>query len=178
MFLFGVTPMPLRYDFDILDLSGRTGAVDAGLSAFLRRAGLAGDETAHRVALFRDTATAEALHHAPEALRDWMLAAGFGLTTQDSGLPSDRYRSEDEDLRIEIIARLAHTAADFPLPADPEDEGQFRLADFLQYLERARPMPLALGEGVAQPRPVGLRLPMIGQRLLRGLPRLAQLRRA
>lgn len=170
--------MPLRYDFDILDLSGRTGATDAGLRAFLRRAGLAGDETAHRVALFRDMATAEALHHAPEALRDWMLAAGFGLTTHDTGLPPNHYPAEDEDLRIEIIARLAQTAADFPLPADPEGEGHFRLADFLQHLERARPVTSALGDVAILPRPVGLRLPMIGQRLLRGLPRFAQLRRA
>lgn len=188
--------MKLRYDFDILDLSGRAAADQTGLEAFMAGAGIGTDHAGQRLALFRDKRTAEALGRAPAALQAYFLKSGFGMETFDSGAPPDRYPAGDEAARLDIIERLAANAGDCDLPPAKEgaaDDGCFCLADFLQHLTAATPVEMAkvvpppvdaisqvFAKDAAEPSPEGLGLGVIaglGNRLLRGVAGLRSLRR-
>lgn len=139
--------MSLRYDFDIFDLNPPDGVTDAETKGFLARLGLVSGPSrpevgSSRVALFRDQETADALRAAPDALRDYFLAAGFGLNTYASGAGRSRYPAGDEAARLEIIERLTELAPSYtlPAPADYAEGGDaFRLGAFLADLAEAMP---------------------------------------
>jgi hypothetical protein len=139
--------MSLNYDFDIFDLIPQQAGIDAEASGFLARLGLAQARTRattgpNRIALFRDQETADALRAAPASLRDYFLAAGFGLNTYTSGVARHRYPAADEAARLEIIERLTELAPSYLLPAPgdyPEGGPVFRLGAFLADLAEATP---------------------------------------
>lgn len=161
--------MGLQYDFDIFDLNPSKGAQDDEIKGFLARLGLGSGKLhagrgphseagPNRIALFRDAQTADALRDASGALRDYFMAAGFGLNTYSSGAGRHLYPASDEDARLEIIQRLTDLAPahHLPGPADyPEGGEVFRLGAFLADLAEARPELVVLEEPVAHRR-VGL----------------------
>lgn len=145
--------MTLIYDFDIFDLAPPNAGPDAETTGFLARLGLLARKSAttaelgpNRVALFRSPATADALRAAPDDLRTYFLAAGFGLNTYSSGAPRLRYPAEDEEARLDLILRLTALAPKYRLPTAaeyPEGSDVFRLGGFLADLSEARPLPAA-----------------------------------
>ena len=159
--------MSLDYDFDILDLVPDQTGPDPFLNGFLARIGFPRDTSGNKVALFRDLATADALRDAPDGLRDYFLACGFGLNTYHSGAPPRRYPAEDEAMRLEIIDRLSAAAPHYPLPLPgsyAEGGTAFRLGAFLANLELAEPMaqgpavkPKATVDILFDPAPPGQR---------------------
>jgi hypothetical protein len=189
--------MKLRYDFDILDLSGAATADRTELGDFMEAAGIGSDRAGQRLALFRDRRTAGALQKAPAALQEYFLKSGFGMETFDSGAPQNRYPAGDEAARVEIIERLAANAGACDLPPAQEGEpaeGCFCLAEFLQHLTEATPLDTPkvmpppidaisapVAKDAAEPAAGGaLGLGVIaglGNRLLRGMAGLRSLRR-
>lgn len=191
--------MALSYDFDIFDVIPADSGDDPDLQALLARLGRTSplqDGVQDSIALFRNEATAEALRRAPAPLKEYFLAAGFGLNTYDSGAPSGRYPARDEEARLALIHRLTALAPNYPLSEPPAEEGAFSLADFLHQLTQAE--PVALEDAVMPHKAVAgslapvsesdgrsrrLSLPAFGAlagmtgRVLRGVPRLAHLRR-
>ena len=143
--------MSLKYDFDIFQLQQNVADADPDLARILDALKTEAAEV-DSVALFRDPRTAEALRQAPERLRDFFLASGFGLNTYDSGAPRGRYPAKDEEARLAIIARLTQNAEVhiLPKPGDyPEGGEGFRLGEFLIDLASAQPIDMA--EAQAEP---------------------------
>lgn len=127
--------MGLNYDFDIVAAIPAGDAADLGLGDGLTNGAL--------VALFRDPATAEALRAAPDWTRDIFDAAGFGLTTADSGAGPGRYFARDEAARTSIIEKLTEAITNAPPPPDAAhspDPGAFDHTDFLDQLIAAEPV--------------------------------------
>lgn len=140
--------MTLTYDFDIFDVIPGAGPQDPDLDGFLTQIGFKPDPAASRIALFRDPRTADALRRAPDNLRNFFLASGFGLNTYSSGAPRGRYPAKDEEARLELIHRLTQNAETHSLPplqGYPEGGDVFRLGEFLTELTCAEPMDLAEG---------------------------------
>lgn len=183
--------MTLRYDFDIFDVVPPELDSDPDLQAFLIRNGLQSRQEAQQIALFRSEDTAEALRKAPAALRNYLVEAGFGLNTYDSGAPSGRYPAKDEDARLALIARLTESASRFDLSDDDVHEREFSLADFLTHLVEASPidwpeerMRAVDAISVTVPKSTSLiataaslALSGVTAGLARGMPLLGQLRR-
>ena len=136
--------MTLIYDFDMFDVIPGDGDEDPSLGRFMTEIGFRPDAAARKVALFRDQVTADALRDAPEALRDFFLASGFGLNTYQSGAPEGFYPQQDEDARLDIIRRLTENAEIYPLPRLTEgtDAQGFVLMDFLAALAAAQPLEM------------------------------------
>lgn len=136
--------MTLNYDFDMFDVIPGNGDEDPSLGRFMTEIGFRPDATARKVALFRDQRTADALRDAPDSLREFFLASGFGLNTYQSGAPTGFYPQEDEDARLDIIRRLTENAEIYPLPRLTEgaDAQGFVLMDFLAALAAAQPMEM------------------------------------
>ncbi len=134
--------MSLTYDFDIFDVIPDQPSDESDGSTFMADIGFEPDARTTKVALFRDPRTALALRYAPEALRNYFIASGFGLNTFDSGAAANRYPLKDEDARLDIIARLTENAGHhtLPRPGDyPEGGDVFRLGEFLAHLAEAQP---------------------------------------
>ena len=137
--------MTLSYDFDMFDLIPTEGEDDPTLGKFMTDIGFCPDAAARKVALFRDTQTAEALRAAPEALRSFFLASGFGLNTYQSGAPAGFYPEQDEEARLDIIRRLTENAEVYSLPRLDEaaDVAGFSLGAFLTALAAAQPLAIS-----------------------------------
>lgn len=132
--------MALRYDFDILPVCDDAPAASEDMAP-------ARELGASCMALFRDPATVDALKAAPDGLRVYLEASGFGLTAHDSGAPEGTYPAEDEETRLALIAQLAarlphaDLTADDLQPATPKDDSdRFDLPAFLHSLETAQPL--------------------------------------
>jgi len=174
--------MGLIYDFDIFDLTPQGPGPDPEVTGFMARLGLLArasrdgadppDPGSVRVALFRERATADALACAPDGLRDYFMAAGFGLNTYSSGAPRHCYPAADELARLEVIDRLAALAPRFALTAPEghsEDGHLFRLEAFLADLAETRPLD---PEPEASPRRVSWLPPLFdAQAPATGAPR-------
>jgi hypothetical protein len=136
--------MALTYDFDMFDVIPGDGEDDPSLGRFMTEIGFKPDTAARKVALFRDQRTADALRDAPEGLREFFLASGFGLNTYQSGARAGFYPQQDEEARLDIIRRLTENAEIYPLPRLTEgtDAQGFVLMDFLAALAAAQPMEM------------------------------------
>jgi hypothetical protein len=135
--------MALKYDFDIFEVIPSSAGQDPQLDGLLAQFADQSRDEQTFVALFRDSRTAEALRNAPDLLRDYFIASGFGLNTFDSGAPEGRYPASDEQARLAIIGKLAENASTFPLPAPdayPEGGDVFRLGEFLLALDESEPL--------------------------------------
>lgn len=184
--------MTMNYDFDIFDLVPQVALPDAETTGFLARLGLrarkadgvvhGADSGPDRVALFREAQTADALREGPTALREYFVAAGFGLNTYSSGAARHQYPATDEMARLEIIERLAALAPEFPLPSvgdAPEGGPVFRLGEFLTELAEARPAEtvthpdLAPKDAIVGPHPA----PTFDTRLSDAVPVVATTRK-
>lgn len=134
--------MSFCYDFDLFDVIPTEGEDDPALGKFMTDIGFRPDAEARKVALFRDPLTADALRGAPEALRAFFLASGFGLNTYQSGAPAGFYPEQDEEARLDIIRRLTENAEMFSLPSVDEaaQSPAFSLSEFLTALAKAQPM--------------------------------------
>lgn len=134
--------MALRYDFDIFSVVPTELFGDPKVSGILSEIGVQEDARANKVALFRDPATIEALNNAPEALREYFLASGFGMNPSPFQVPWGQYRASDEAARNDVTVRLTENIQKFTLPKVGETPaGGFELADFLRDLTTAQPIP-------------------------------------
>lgn len=135
--------MPLRYDFDIWDVVPRTELSPRGHAAALGDGGLALALPTHKLALFRDPATAAALRDAPPHIRQPFLTAGFGVRSRNGGTPIGFYRPEQEQLRNLIVQRLAEAIPHHrnPDPGVYPGIGAFDPGDFIAQFGDARPSP-------------------------------------
>ncbi len=142
--------MTLSYDFDMFDVIPPEGEDDPALGHFMAEIGFCPDERARKVALFRDPRTADALRAAPDALRAFFLASGFGLNTYQSGAPAGRYPAQDEEARLDIIRRLTENAEVYSLPRlnQASEDQEFSLEEFLTALAAAQPLELTLNGAV------------------------------
>lgn len=137
--------MSLTYDFDIFDVIPTDGEDDPTLGRFMSEIGFGPDQKSRKVALFRDQRTADALRDAPDVLRDFFLASGFGLNTYHSGAPDGYYPAKDEDARLDIIRQLTENAEVYDLQQIAEHNIAglgFVLGDFLTALAHAQPIDL------------------------------------
>jgi hypothetical protein len=119
--------MALTYDFDMAP-AGPQGADGA------------------RVARFRDAATVAALARAPQAVRDYLCASGFGEGTHHSGAPAGRYPAADEAARVAVIEALAANVGRFDLARADDRQPRrdaFHLSGFYAALIEAEPIHLA-----------------------------------
>lgn len=147
--------MSLRYDFDVITVfaDARADAPDPEEASLDPSSA---EETSElRLAMFRDPATVDALLVAPDGLRVYLEASGFGLAAHDGGGCDGFYPAEDEEFRVGLIQRLADTlphadlsAADLT-PAN-SDSGAFDLTAFLESLEHAIPVADLPAEAAAE----------------------------
>jgi hypothetical protein len=146
--------MSLTYDFDIFDVIPTDGEDDPTLGRFMSEIGFGPDQQSKKVALFRYQGTADALRDAPDVLRDFFVASGFGLNTYHSGAPDGYYPAKDEDARLDIIRQLTENAEVYDLPniAEHGEDGQgFVLGDFLTALAHAQPIEMPKEERPPEP---------------------------
>lgn len=136
--------MALSYDFDMFDVFPTEGEDDPVLGKFMTEIGFRPDAATRKVALFRDARTADALRDAPEGLRNFFLASGFGLNTFQSGAPAGFYPEQDEEARLDVIRRLTENAEVFSLPRldQATETSEFSLTAFLTALAAAQPMAM------------------------------------
>lgn len=118
--------MSLQYDFDIVPKQA---------------AGGTGGTMILTEARFRNAETVAELHKAPEAVRNWLVAAGFGVAAHPSDVPAGQYAARDEIGRLELMQRLTLTMKDFDLPkARTAAWSDFVIADFVSSMARAEPL--------------------------------------
>jgi hypothetical protein len=137
--------MQLSYDFDMFSVIPAAFFDDPALGRQLRRAGLSHDQRENRVALFREPETAAALLRAPDGVRDYLRAAGFGTKTYSSGAPVGRYPARDAPARARVLHLLRDLAPDYALPAAAAPraaEGEFEVRDFLLAALDGRPVEM------------------------------------
>jgi hypothetical protein len=127
--------MPLHYDFDIL-----------------HQYPLVTPESQTRAA-FRDPETRAAVLTLPEPARQWLARAGFVAEGEVTNLPPGHYAPQDELDRLHIMQRLTATMKDFDLAKAGKDTwSTFVIADFIDAMTRALPMPPALPSVPAPPQ--------------------------
>jgi len=150
--------MALNYDFDMFSVIPKAVFDDPALGGFPGEMGFQHNQKGNCVALFRYTATVEALKRAPQALQDYLCASKFGLNIYHSGAPAGRYPDSDEAARIVVIEALAENLGKFDLPrADDSlpDEDAFHLPAFYAALVEAEPMAVASAPAPQTPAPDG-----------------------
>jgi len=120
----------LNYDFDMFSVIPDTLFGDPKRGGFLKAVGAGADDRRNKIALFRDPRTAEALAAAPERVRDFFFAAGFGLNTYASGAPQGCYPRADHDHRQLTLRAFLDFPRDLlaPAPGQAFDPHRF-LAD-------------------------------------------------
>jgi hypothetical protein len=135
--------MALTYDFDICAANPDQGSGDTKTDALLARLAARTGTMSGSVAQFRSARTAQALRDAPEGLRAYFLASGFGLDVSGSDTPPGLYPAADEEARLAVICRLTENAAAHQLPPPDDhaaDSPVFHLGAFLAELDHARPV--------------------------------------
>jgi hypothetical protein len=146
---------PLSYDFDMFSIFSDEIFADPKMRGMLKDAGITARMAGNRIALFRDQRTAEALRAAPQPIRDWLRASGFGENFLPSGIPPGHYRASDEQERLQIMQRLTDNLSKFPLPKAGSPEAlaaEFKLAEFLANLTTAVPMADAVIDAALRAR--------------------------
>ncbi len=146
---------PLAYDFDMFSIFSDEIFADPKMRGLLKDAGITARKPANRIALFRDPRTAEALRAAPQPIRDWLRASGFGENFLPSGIPAGHYRASDEQERLQIMKRLTDNLSKFPLPRADSPEARaaaFRVGDFLLSVTTAEPMADAVIDAALRAR--------------------------
>jgi hypothetical protein len=129
------------YDFDIV----RQGPPHSGAHS-------AADPYAR--AMFRDPETRAAARALPEAVRNWLIGAGFCLDDHRSDVPHGFYAPQDEPDRLQIMQTLTATMRQHDLPKRGLDVwSDFVIADFVDALAKARPLPSPAPDLAAQTLP-------------------------
>lgn len=150
---------PLAYDFDMFSVMPDEVFADPKMRAMLKDAGITQRMAGNRIALFRDPRTVAALRAAPQSIRDWLRASGFGENVHPSGIPAGQYRASDEQDRLRIMNSLTANVSTFPLPKAGSPEAvssDFRLAEFLTSITTAEPVADAvLDAALRKARPTG-----------------------
>jgi hypothetical protein len=131
------------YDFSMFSVIPAEVFADPSLRGMLHEAGIRERDAGNRIALFRDARTCAALRAAPQPVRDWLRASGFGEAQSPCTLPPGVYRASDEGDRLRVMKNLSAQIPNFALPkaGSPEAEASaFKLAGFLTSLTTATPV--------------------------------------
>ena len=134
---------PLRYDFSMFSVVPTEVFADPALRGLLHASGIREQMPGNRIALFRDPQTCAVLRAAPQVLRDYMLAAGFGEAQSPCSLPIGVYRASDEADRLRVMSAMTEKLHDFDLPkagSAAARETAFNLGDMLRSLVTAAPV--------------------------------------
>lgn len=143
----------LNYDIDFFSVVPDEVLDNPEFAKLMGGIGVTRDVPGNIVVLFRDPATVAALREAPEGVRNWILNAGFGLNTFDSGAPPGQYPARFEQHHMRVVKRLTDSLNAFPLPKAGEDTGSaFKLSEFITALLTAKPMTAAAAPTQAAPQ--------------------------
>lgn len=129
-------------------------------------------------AVFRDAETRASVATLPEQTQKWLAGAGFVDMPQISKLPPGQYAPQDEPYRLHIMQRLKSMMKDLDRTKVAGDTWSvFVIADFVQAMSVARPVPSLQAEVETAPVPpipgpfTGLRGKAAKEALAKAAPR-------